>query len=98
MLVLSGITVTTAFFMSLVKTLTRERKLYLMLTEIGACLLLVSDRFAYIYRGDVTTAGYWMVRISNFMVYAMVLFIVWTFNRYISVIFKNDDEDICENA
>ncbi|MBO4636278.1 MAG: HD domain-containing protein [Clostridiales bacterium] len=90
MLVLSGITVTTAFFMSLVKTLTRERKLYLMLTEIGACLLLVSDRFAYIYRGDVTTAGYWMVRISNFMVYAMVLFIVWTFNRYISVIFKND--------
>lgn len=90
MLVLSGISAATAFFMALSKSLTRERKLPLMMTEIFTVLLLVFDRFAYLFRGDVSSAGYLMVRLSNFVVFAMTLLIVWAFNLYIRDIFAKD--------
>lgn len=76
MLILSGISGATALFMALSKSLTKERKLYLMLTELFTVILLLSDRAAYLYRGDESEYGYWIVRISNFMLFAMVLFIV----------------------
>ena len=90
MLVLSGISAATAIFMALSKSLDRERKIFLILTNVCAVLLLFFDRLAYIYRGDVSETGYWMVRISNFVVYAMVLLIVWAFNHYIRDIYSDE--------
>ena len=90
MLILSGISAATAIFMALSKSLDRERKIFLILTNICAVLLLFFDRLAYIYRGDVSESGYWMVRISNFVVYAMVLMIVWAFNHYIRDIYSDE--------
>ena len=90
MLILSGISAATAFFMALSKSLDRERKIFLILTNICAVLLLVFDRLAYIYRGDVSENGYWMVRISNFVVYAMILIIVWAFNHYVRDIYCDE--------
>lgn len=90
MLILSGISAATAFFMSLTKSLDKERKVFLILTNVFSVLLLYFDRAAYIYRGDTSTTGYWMVRISNFTVFAMVLLIVWAFNHYIRDIYRDE--------
>ena len=90
MLILSGISVTTALFMALSKSLDRERKIFLILTNVCAVLLLFFDRLAYIYRGDTSDTGFWMVRISNFVVFAMILMIVWAFNHYVRDIYSDE--------
>ena len=90
MLVLCGISAATAFFMALSKSLDKERKFYLILTNIFAVLLLHFDRASYIYRGDTSKMGYRMVRISNFIVFCMVLMIVWAFNHYVRDIYSDE--------
>ena len=39
------------------KTLSRQRKHALVFMEFEAMILLLADRFAYIYRGDVSDTG-----------------------------------------
>ena len=65
MLIISGLCLATAIFMTFSKTLDRERKIFLVLSNIFSVLLLVFDRYAYIYRGNTSETGYWMVRIST---------------------------------
>lgn len=90
MLILSGISAATAFFMALSKTLDRERKLFLILTNIFTVLLLYFDRTERFFNGDPSATGYWMVRISNFIQFAMVLLIIWAFNHYIRDIYIDE--------
>ncbi|SFD05484.1 ATP-binding protein [Butyrivibrio sp. YAB3001] len=71
------------------KTLNSMRKHSLVWMELSATLLLLSDCLAYTYRGNTSTCGYWMVRISNFLVYFMSLFIVHEFNIYLIDLVKN---------
>ena len=63
--------------------LSSRRKWLLTLIEVVSTLLLIFDRFAYIFRGDVSTLGYWMVRISNFMTYGLQLAQLMFFNLYV---------------
>lgn len=90
MLVLCGISAAAAFFMALSKSLDKERKIYLILANLFSVLLLHFDRAAYVYRGDTSELGYRMVRLSNFMVFAMVLTILWAFNNYVRDIYKDE--------
>lgn len=90
MLILSGISAATAFFMALSKTLDRERKMFLILTNIFTVLLLYFDRTERFFNGDPSATGYWMVRISNFIQFAMVLLIIWAFNHYIRDIYIDE--------
>lgn len=60
------------------------RRLSLFLMGASATILLIADRFAYIYRGDVSETGYWMVRICNFLVFFLTTAIVHTFNMYLT--------------
>lgn len=83
MLILSGLNAATALFMAFSKYFDQKRKIYLILTNVFSFLLLFFDRFAYIYRGDISNVGYWMVRISNLVVFVMTLMIVWGFNHYV---------------
>ena len=69
MLFLVGVCLLIAFLVSVAKTISLRRKISLILLSIGGALLLIMDRFAYIYRGDVSRTGYYMVRISNFFVF-----------------------------
>lgn len=62
----------------------RVRRLSLFLMGLSATVLLIADRFAYIYRGDMSAAGYWMVRICNFLVFFLTNAIVHTFNMYLT--------------
>ncbi len=90
MLVLSGICATLAFFVIFTGNL-RFRKKYALLTlELGATLLLIADRFAYIYRGDISTTGYWMVRICNFLVFFFSITIIYSFNSYLIDLYRHE--------
>ena len=90
MLVLSGVSAAVAFFLSLSKSIDNERKTFLILANAGSVMLLISDRAAYMYRGDPSVLGYWMVRVSNFLVFAMVLLILWSFNHYVRDIYVDE--------
>ena len=83
MLLLSGICGTIAFFVALTQTIEAKRKKALIVMEVGAMVLLMADRFSYIYRGSTSDLGFIMVRISNFMVFFMTLFLLETFNHYL---------------
>ena len=84
MLSLSSICGIIVFFIFITSAMPKPRKIALMITETAATLLLVFDRFAYIYRGDVSNMGWWMVRISNYMVFALTLLAILGFNLYLS--------------
>ena len=90
MLGLSCISGFVAFCVSVTTWLSKKRKLALVLIELAATLLLVFDRFAYIYRGDESTTGFYMVRISNFVVFFMTLFVLDAFNLYLRDVFSNE--------
>ena len=62
----------------------KVRRLSLFLMGLSATVLLIADRLAYIHRGDVSAAGYWIVRICNFLVFFLTNSIVYTFNMYLT--------------
>ena len=90
MLILSGISAATAFFMALTKSLDRERKVFLILTNVCAVLLLYFDRAERLFSGDPGITSYWMVRVSNFIQFAMIYLIIWAFNHYVRDIYVDE--------
>ena len=90
MLFLSGICFILAILSFFTKSLPKKRRRALILIEITGALLLIMDRYAYIYRGNTTQLGWWMVRISNFCVFFFSLFIVHAFNLYLVDLYKNE--------
>ncbi len=67
--------------------LSNMKKKALFLLEGGAMLMLMSDRYAYVYDGDTSTAGFLMTRISNFTDYVMILVMMFSFTVYLKEIF-----------
>ena len=90
MLILSGICGILPVFVLCTNAISKKRKFILVLMELCASLLLIFDRFAYIFRGNVSNLGWWMVRISNFSVYFLSLFILYTFNLYLQDLFTHE--------
>ncbi|MBR1722047.1 MAG: HD domain-containing protein [Treponema sp.] len=90
MLILSAICGMLAFFVFISKTMPPKRKRAMILMTLGATFLLAADRYAYIYRGDTSELGWWMVRISNFLVYALTLETLFSFNLYLTDLFTNE--------
>ena len=84
MLVLSGICGITALFVYMTSTISKRRRLILMCLELGAMFLLIADRRAYIFRGDPSALGWWMVRISNGMVFILTLVVIFCFTQYVA--------------
>ena len=90
MLFMSGICFVLAILTLMTKSLSPKRKRILALLEIAAMTLLLSDRYAYLYRGDSSQLGFWMVRISNFLVYFMTLYISHVLTLYLIDLFGNE--------
>ena len=90
MLSLSSICAVIILFISVTSSMPKKRKFSLIITESSAMLLLTFDRFAYIYRGDVSSIGWWMVRISNYMVFALSLMAILGFNIYLADMLVNE--------
>ena len=66
------------------KSMDKKSKIVLILLELSAAILLIFERFAYYYRGDASDTGYVMVRVSNFVVFLMILVISILFNMYLA--------------
>ncbi len=90
MLFMSGICAILAFLTIFTGTLSAKRRRILASLEIAAMFLLLMDRFAYIYRGDVSDLGWWMVRISNFLVFFLSLFIPHVITLYLYDLYRNE--------
>ena len=104
MLYMSGICSILVVLTLMTKTLSNRRRRILALLEASAMLLLIADRYAYIYRGDPSLLGFWMVRISNFLVYFLILYITHSITLYLFDLFRNEGRlrtipkrlDLCE--
>ena len=77
MLFLSGSCCILAILSFLTKSMPKKRRMYLVSIQLGAAILLMMDRYAYIFRGDLSQFGWWAVRISNFMVFFLSLFLIY---------------------
>ena len=90
MLALSGIGVALAVLVLLSKALSRRRRLVIVIIELSAALLLCFDRLAYIYDGDISSKGAFMVRASDFCVFMLTHFCIFSFVHYVMNIFRED--------
>ena len=88
MLFISGSCGVLTILTFLTKTMSKRRRTYLIIMQVFATLLLLSDRLAYAYRGDISQTGYYMVRISNFAVYFASLILVHIFTLYLIDLFE----------
>lgn len=90
MLIMSGMCGILAVMTLIAKALPRKTKQVLASMELSAMMLLLFDREAYIFRGDVSRLGYYMVRVSNGMVFFLSLLITFLVTRFLSVIYLNE--------
>lgn len=90
MLGLCAISIMMVIMLLLTKFMSPRRKRILLMVEIVAALLLASDRAAYLYRGDVSQKGYFMVRFSNFMVFFLTPAVVLGFNGYLTDLLETE--------
>lgn len=93
MVALIGICAIISLFVAITQSIPSRKKGPLIFLELTAALLLLFDRFAYIYRGDVSTTGYWMVRISNFGVFLLTILVLFAFNLYLVELFREKWKD-----
>ena len=77
-----------AVFVLFMKSLPKNRRSALLAVEVCAMVLLMADYFAYTYRGDPSGYAYWIVRISNFLVFFLNIGILYSFNAYLSSLYE----------
>ncbi|MCR5650081.1 MAG: diguanylate cyclase [Lachnospiraceae bacterium] len=92
MLALSGICATLSILIIIAKALTVRRRAVLVTVELTAFGLVTFDRLAYIFSGQAGTAGYLMVRISNFFVFFLTSGMVLAFNIYIGDLLMSEGQ------
>ncbi len=94
MLLLCGACGMMAILLLLTRFLDNKRKWSLFLMEVVAFFLLWYDRLAYIYAGDPSRKGYFMVRISNFLVFFLTSGVVFSFNLYLINLFNSTGDKV----
>ena len=90
MLALCAVSTIMAFMLMITRFLPWRRKWVLVNMELSATFLLFFDRLAYIYAGDVSDVGYVMVRVSNFFVFFLTSWIVFSFDLYLVDLLNED--------
>ena len=83
MLFLSGSAALLTFTILLTKSLSARRKSILAGMSFSAFLMLILERYAYIFSGDASDLGYLMVRISNGSVYFLMLLLLHLVSQYL---------------
>ena len=73
MIGLSSVCFAVGLFALFTKSLVKRRRIIIADMEFSASILLFADRLAYIYRGDTSLTGFYMVRITNFLVFFMTI-------------------------
>lgn len=69
-----------------------KKRKWLLLMQVFTALLLFNDALAYIFRGDAGVMGYFVVHISNFMVFALSDVVMFFFHVYVCSYLLADGE------
>ena len=93
MMVLSGMCGVIAIFVLLMKSLPKKRRHALLAVEICAMFIMIADCLAYAYRGELTEIAYYVVRISNFVVFFLNIGILYAFNAYLTNLYEDTNND-----
>lgn len=93
MMVLSGMCGVIAIFVLLMKSLPKKRRHALLAVEICAMFIMIADYLAYAYRGELSETAYYVVRISNFVVFFLNIGILYAFNAYLTNLYEDTNND-----
>ena len=88
-----------AFCLFLGKNYHKEKRKWMLCMQVSTAVLLGSDALAWLFRGDAGSVGYYMVRISNFLVFAMTDMILLFFQQYVCCyLFAEDEKKACKRV
>lgn len=79
-------------FVCLVRFSSRRRKVAMLQIEFFTGVMLMSDMFAYYFRGNTTSEGWWGIRIANFLLFVSIYAIIYGFNNYIVSLLMGKDK------
>ena len=89
MMILSSMCAVISVFVLFMKALPKKRRYALFLVEVYSTLIMLSDYFAYTYRGDPSFSAFWIVRISNYLVFALNIAVMFAFNNYLINLYED---------
>ncbi len=69
---------------------TRKRRILFTL-QLSASLLLISDRYIWLFDGHTDPLGWWMTRINAFICYEATTILFITINLYLKELFREND-------
>lgn len=72
-----------ALCMIMSRNFNKEKRKWLLMIQFTSALLLLSDAFAWEFRGKPGIAAYWVVVISNFLVFALSDCMLAVYNGYV---------------
>ena len=81
-----------SFCLFLGKNYNRERRKWMLAMQLSTAVLLISDALAWLFRGYPGEIGYYMVRISNFLVFAMTNMTLLLFQQYVCCYLLTEEE------
>lgn len=90
MLLMGGISALLTVTVLIPRSISPKRKTILALMALASTVLLVFERYAYIYRGDTSELGFLMVRISNALVFFLLIFILELVTQYLKDLLLNE--------
>ena len=83
-----------ALCMFMSKNFDREKRKWLLCIQLSSAMLLLSDALAWGYRGSAEPIGYYIVRISNFLVFFLSDVILFLFHGYLCCVLSLKKETI----
>ena len=89
MMILSSMCAVIAVFVLFMKSLPTKRRTALLCVEICSTVVMVADFLAYFYRGDPSAIGFYMVRISNLLVFFFNIGVLYAFNAYLMSLYES---------
>ena len=89
MMIMSSMCAVISIFVLFMKALPRKRREALLSVEVCAMIIMIADCFAYHFRGDPSALGFWIVRVSNFLVFFLNIGILYAFNAYLINLYED---------
>lgn len=90
LLALSSVCLAILIFVLMTNFLSKEKKKALIFFILATILLLVSDRFAYIFRGNETHIGGILARVFKYLVFFNILNVSYGFNGFLKCLYKEN--------
>lgn len=84
-----------AMYMFISKKFTAVKFRIIMYMQLACAFLLIMDAYAWGFSGNIDATGYYMVRISNFCIFAVTQVIVTVFHAFVcSLLFEKPKDGI----